>query len=80
MSDTTLIHGANVDINPDSSWVVKGVGDFNADGKAELLWQKTAGTPAIWIMNGTSFASSSNLANPGSTWARADDDGLSGVF
>jgi len=41
---------------------------FNADGSADLLWQKTDGTPPIWIMNNTSVASSSNLAKSGSTW------------
>ena len=27
--------------------------DFNGDGKADVLWQNTSGSRAIWLMNGT---------------------------
>jgi hypothetical protein len=32
---------------------VVGTGDFNADGKADILWQNVNGSVAIWEMNGT---------------------------
>jgi hypothetical protein len=34
------------------SWHVKDAGDFNADGKADILWQNDGGQAAIWLMNG----------------------------
>ena len=42
-------------MNPGPSWHVAGTGDFNGDGKADILWQNSDGTPVIWLMNGTSI-------------------------
>jgi len=35
-----------------SDWRVVGVGDFNGDGKPDLVWQHPAGLLWVWIMNG----------------------------
>ena len=39
--------------NPGPSWHVVGTGDFNGDGKSDILLQNTNGEVAIWEMNGT---------------------------
>ena len=54
--------------NPGPSWHAAGAGDFNGDGNADILWQNDDGTPAIWLMNGTSFIGGGGLANPGPSW------------
>jgi hypothetical protein len=36
----------------DTSWKVVSTGDFNGDGKPDLLWQHTAGWLAVWYMDG----------------------------
>jgi hypothetical protein len=51
--------------DPGPGWLVVGTGtahagaartgDFNGDGKSDLLWQNVDGTPAIWFMNGSTF-------------------------
>ena len=41
-------------MNPGASWRVAGTGDFNGDGKTDILWQNSDGTPVNWLMNGTS--------------------------
>jgi hypothetical protein len=35
-----------------------GLGDFNADGKPDILWQhQTGGYLGVWLMNGTTLGS-----------------------
>jgi hypothetical protein len=33
-------------------WKVRGVGDFNGDGRADILWRNDNGQVAIWYMDG----------------------------
>ncbi len=44
------------------------VGDFNADGHSDLLWQASNGHPTEWLMNGTNVTTSQGLINPGASW------------
>jgi probable HAF family extracellular repeat protein len=61
-------------IAPDASWSVAGVGDFNADGSADLLWRQSGGSLAIWLMNGSTVQSSGtitcqgNVVAPDASW------------
>jgi hypothetical protein len=46
-----------VDGNSDTHWRIKGVGDFNGDGKADILWQHSSGSVVIWLMDGAAKSS-----------------------
>ena len=47
-------------VSPGSSWSVAGVGDFTGDGDADILWQNTNGSLAMWLMDGSTITSSRN--------------------
>ena len=56
--------------NPGPSWQIKGSGDFNGDGRDDILWQGSDGTPAIWLMDGMHALSvgAAGSFNPGPSW------------
>jgi uncharacterized repeat protein (TIGR01451 family) len=62
--------GAVGPFNPGADWQIKGVGDFNGDGKDDLVWQHTNGQAAMWLMDGTdtTFVGAVGPFNPGANW------------
>ena len=57
----TTIQSTAVLGNVDASWSIVGTGDFNLDGKSDILWRDTNGNTAIWFMNGMTPSSTSNI-------------------
>jgi hypothetical protein len=46
----------------DTNWEIRGVGDFDGDGKADvMLRNKATGQDIVWLMNGLSVANSAFL-------------------
>lgn len=72
---------------PSLDWVIKGVGDYNGDKKADILWYHVpTGQVSIWFMNGRTFLSGPAVTTvaPSSGWrvqgpADIDHDGLSDI-
>lgn len=51
------------------NWVIQGIGDFNKDGKSDILWyDTTTGDRNIWHINGTSKICEGSLGNVGLNW------------
>jgi len=82
MNGTTQIPGGSQrgGLNPGSPWHVEGTGDFNNDGRADILWQNTDGTPAIWLMNGLNLIGAAvvGASNPGPSWHVEDTGDFNG--
>ncbi|MEA2876324.1 MAG: hypothetical protein QOF14_1520 [Hyphomicrobiales bacterium] len=52
---------------------------FDGDGNTDLLWQRDDGTPAVWLMSGTSVVSMGPpLSNPGPSWHAIDSADFNG--
>jgi hypothetical protein len=49
----------------DPAWQIAGTGDFKLDGQRDILWQKSDGSIAVWLMSG--FTAQSVRFNPPST-------------
>jgi hypothetical protein len=54
---------------PNASWSVAGIGDFNADGNADILWRNVNGQLDDWSMNGAQVTSSQTITSQGSAVA-----------
>ena len=54
-------------------------GDFNGDGKSDILWRNTAtGAVGMWLMNGTTITSYMAVDTVGSNWSIAGTGDFNG--
>ena len=79
MNGSVISSSANITSNgalvqPDASFSIAGVGDFNGDGKSDVLWRNTSGSLVEWLMDGNTIGSSANITTggvavaPDATW------------
>ncbi len=88
-NQTIALQGAPV--SPDAGWSVAGIGDFNGDGKSDILWRNTNGSLVDWTMDGSQIANGQEVTFGGSpvslnsSWQIAqisdfDGSGASGIL
>jgi len=65
-------------MGPNTSWTVTNTADFNADGKADLVWLARDGTIGTWLMNGGSVLEKRTQFAAGSGWSCSVAQDLSG--
>ena len=66
MNGTQTLSGQVVATSAEVStnWHIAGTGDFNNDGKSDILWRADDGSVGIWLMNGTQTLSGQVIATP----------------
>jgi hypothetical protein len=71
MNGATVASGAPTTQQNDNSWAIAAIGDFNNDGKSDVLWrQSSTGATSVWEMNGANVASSDPTSwQVGQTWS-----------
>jgi autotransporter-associated beta strand protein len=64
---------------PAPDWNIVGTGDFDSDGKGDILWRTDGGALAVWLLDGIQIKSaqylktgSVNVAAPGADWHISD--------
>ena len=72
---------AHFDVNPGSFWHVAGTGDFNGDGRLDILWRGDDGTMRNWLgqPDGSFVGNIAHFnANPGLSWHVVGTGGCNG--
>ena len=54
--------------SPGTDWSIAGLGDFNGDGKADIVWRHTSGQVYIWYMSGTAIGGGGSPGTATSDW------------
>ena len=55
-----------------------GTGDFNGDGKSDIVWRDDSGNTSIWLMNGAAVSSAGGIGNVPTTWSIAQTGDYNG--
>src|SRR5262249_23410231 len=59
-------------------WTIVGTGDFDGDGKTDIVWRDTSGNLAIWLMNGAQVTQAAGVGSAPISWSIAETGDFDG--
>jgi hypothetical protein len=70
MDGTSVVGASYIGTAVGADWVAKGSGDFNSDGKSDILFQNTgSGAAYVWHLDGTAVTTHGYVGwTPGAQW------------
>jgi V8-like Glu-specific endopeptidase len=68
MNGASVSDSQTVSYIPSQDWSIMGTGDFDGDGRSDILWRNDNGIVGIWHMNGSQFASGGNVVGRPEGW------------
>jgi hypothetical protein len=85
MNGAQVTQAAGVGNASPNVWKIVGTGDFNGDGKSDILWQDTSGNVAMWFMDGAQVIGSAGVGTVPNVWSIVgtgdfDGDGKSDIL
>jgi hypothetical protein len=69
-TNPTQTDAANLLNIQDTKWQIEGTGDFNGDGKSDIVWRNyQTGDTVMWFLNGTQFINNNAAPQAGTDFA-----------